>query len=108
MVSEAKPVLSALPNDVLDREIRLPQRGLSIGATGQGGGERRYKLVAQIDRGGMGELFLAELYDPNHAPRYVVVKRLLADLLDDEKYIAMFIAEAEVMSKLNHSNIVRV
>lgn len=91
-----------------EREVRLPRRGLSLGSTGLGGGDRRYKLVASIDRGGMGELFLAELHDPKAAPRYVVVKRLLADLLDDEKYIKMFVAEADVMSKLNHPNIVRV
>jgi serine/threonine protein kinase len=91
-----------------EREVRLPRRGLSLGSTGLGGGERRYKLVASIDRGGMGELFLAELHDPKMTPRYVVVKRLLADLLDDEKYIKMFVAEADVMSKLNHPNIVRV
>lgn len=91
-----------------EREVRLPRRGLSLGATGQGSGERRYKLVASIDRGGMGELFLAELFEANAPPRYVVVKRLLADLLDDDKYIQMFVSEAEVMSKLNHPNIVKV
>jgi serine/threonine protein kinase len=91
-----------------DQEPLLPHRALSIGSSGQGEGQRRYKLVAQIDRGGMGELFLAELVQPNEGTRYVVIKRLLADLLDDKKYVQMFIAEAEVMSKLNHPNIVRV
>src|SRR5262245_50894438 len=89
-------------------DLLLPRRGLSIGATGRGDGERRYKLVAPIDRGGMGELFLAELHEPGENPRYVVIKRLLADLLDDDKYVTMFLAEADVMSKLNHPNIVRV
>src|SRR5438128_367706 len=86
----------------------LPRRALSIGAVGSGEGQRSYRLVAQIDRGGMGELYLAELADPKVGSRYVVIKRLLAGLLDDEKYVAMFVAEADIMSKLHHPNIVRV
>src|SRR5687768_1207318 len=96
------------PAASMDQEPVLPRRGLSVGSTGRGSGERRYTLVANIERGGMGELFLAELHEENAAPRYVVIKRLLADLLDDDKYIAMFVAEANVMSRLNHPNIVRV
>ena len=65
----------------------------------------KYRILKQIQRGGMGELFLAELVDRSSQ---VVLKRLLADFLDDEKYVEMFRSEARVMASLNHPNIVRV
>ncbi len=86
----------------------LPRRSLSIGSTGRGKESRKYKLLAPIDRGGMGELFLAEMKAPNCPARFVVIKRLLADLIDDDKYVSMFLSEAKVMSSLDHRNIVRV
>ncbi|MCK6547281.1 serine/threonine protein kinase, partial [Myxococcota bacterium] len=103
-----KQRLAAAPKAAIGRDVLLPRRSLSIGAIGRGDANRRYRLVASIDKGGMGELFLAEAHAPGQAPRYVVIKRLLADLIDDDKYVAMFANEAEVMSKLDHPNIVRV
>lgn len=83
----------------------------AIGTTGLGQRSSRYEIVETIDRGGMGELFLAEVLEPNEAGggrKYAVLKRLLADLLEDERYVAMFLAEARVLSRLDHPNIVKV
>lgn len=100
--------MGVAPQGPMDDQPLLPRRGLLVGAIGNGADGRRYRLLAPIDRGGMGELFLAELTQPHQPSRYVVLKRLLADLLDDEKYVAMFRSEADIMSKLDHDNIVRV
>ena len=67
-----------------------------------------YRILSVIQRGGMGEIFLAEIAEGREAGRKVVLKRLLADFLDDERYVSMFQAEARVMSRLDHPNIVRV
>ncbi len=67
-----------------------------------------YRVISSIRRGGMGEVFLAE-YGPRGEPgRKVVLKRLLADYVDDAHYVSMFRSEAQVMSRLNHPNIVNV
>jgi serine/threonine protein kinase len=66
-----------------------------------------YKILSAIQRGGMGELFLAERVD-RRTPNKVVLKRLLADYLEDERYVRMFRSEAKVMSSLDHPNIVKV
>lgn len=100
--------LGVAPRSLMDEQVLLPRKSLSVGALGRGDEGRRYRLLAPIDRGGMGELFLAEMTAPGQDSAYVVLKRLLADLLDDEKYVSMFHSEAAVMSKLDHANIVRV
>src|SRR5262245_35669074 len=92
----------------MEQEPFLSRPTLPIGATGTGSEGRTYEILATIDRGGMGELFLARMHGPGIKPQYTVLKRLLADLLDDDKYISMFRSEAQVMSELDHPNIVRV
>ena len=86
----------------------LPRHGLTAGAVGVGSEGRTYRLVAPIQRGGMGELFLAEMQRAGEPPQRVVIKRLLSDLQDDERYIKMFRSEAAVMARLQHPNIVRL
>lgn len=85
----------------------LPRRRLSLGEKEDERGVK-YTIVRTLDRGGMGELFLATMERPGLPPVEVAVKRLLAELLDDEKYVDMFHSEAEVMSRLDHPNIVKV
>ena len=82
--------------------------GLFVGAAGQDTHGLEYRLIAPLDRGGMGELFVAEVSGPPNTPPYAVVKRLLPDLLDDADYVEMFRAEARIMAQLNHPNIVQV
>src|SRR5205823_3521184 len=66
------------------------RRNLNIGSTGRGQNEREYRLLSPIARGGMGELFLAEMIEPGRPPRRVVIKRLLDELSQDAAYVAMF------------------
>ncbi|MEL6187049.1 MAG: serine/threonine-protein kinase, partial [Myxococcota bacterium] len=82
--------------------------GLFVGAEGWDAAGLRYHLVAPLDRGGMGELFVAEVAGRPNAPGHAVIKRLLPELLDDEDYVEMFRAEAAVMARLDHPNVVRV
>ncbi|MEO1339414.1 MAG: protein kinase [Myxococcota bacterium] len=88
--------------------VRRSRHGLRVGATGVGVDGRQYRLVAPLQRGGMGELFLAEMALRGVPPERVVIKRLLADLQEDDKYVRMFRSEAAVMARLQHTNIVRL
>ena len=66
----------------------------------------RYRLVERIGQGGMAEVWKATAADaPADAPP-VVVKRLLPHLADDERFVAMFVAEARLGARLKHANIV--
>lgn len=67
-----------------------------------------YEIIDTIQRGGMGEVVLAERLEADGRRVPVVLKRLLADLLEDERYVSMFLVEARVMSQLVHPNIVKV
>lgn len=102
-----RPPLGVAPSVAMDAP-RILRRGLSSGAIGHGTQGRRYRLLVPMERGGMGELFLTLVTEPGKADSHVVIKRLLADLIDDPKYVEMFESEARVMRSLNHPNIVAV
>lgn len=102
-----RPLQGVAPSAAMDHDL-LPRPTLPIGATGVGADGAVYEILATIERGGMGELFLARTKPAAGRVEHVVLKRLLADLLEDDKYINMFRSEAQVMAELDHPNIVRV
>lgn len=65
----------------------------------------QYHVLSMIQRGGMGEIYLAEL-EPQKIK--IVIKRLQDTHDSDERYVEMFRNEAAVMSELEHPNIVKV
>ncbi len=65
----------------------------------------RYKLTEFLDQGGMGRLYLAKDSVLN---RTVVVKILLPQYLDNEKFIKRFQREAQTLSKINHPHLLTV
>ncbi|MEL7371108.1 MAG: serine/threonine-protein kinase [Myxococcota bacterium] len=71
------------------------------------GGRPRYELLRVVNRGGMGEIALAKAVGTKGFEKLVVLKRLRADAERDD-HIAMFDVEQEVMSRLEHPNIVKV
>jgi eukaryotic-like serine/threonine-protein kinase len=67
----------------------------------------KYKLVAEIARGGMGIVYLAMAQGPGGFHKLVVVKELKPDLVEDPAFLAMFLDEARLAARLNHPNIVQ-
>ena len=61
-----------------------------------------YKIVKQIGKGGMGEVYLAEDIKLN---RQVALKVLSAKLDSDKRHFQRFVREAQAASALNHPNI---
>jgi serine/threonine protein kinase len=71
-------------------------------------GSRRYTILGAIHRGGMGEILLARAEGADGFSRKVVLKGLLPELIGDTLSHELFRREAQLMSRLEHPNIVRV
>ena len=66
-----------------------------------------YEILRIVNRGGMGEIALAKVIGKNGFEKLVVLKRLREDA-EREDHRAMFDIEAELMSRIEHPNIVQV
>jgi serine/threonine-protein kinase len=65
-----------------------------------------YRIVAEIGRGGMADVYLALAPPVQGQSPSVVIKKLRSDVLDDEDFRAMFCDEAQLAKKLRHPNVV--
>jgi serine/threonine protein kinase/Tol biopolymer transport system component len=65
----------------------------------------RYKIIGEIGRGGMGEVYLAE--DTN-LKRQVAIKVLPQQFALDKEMLARFEREARLLASLNHPNIATI
>lgn len=79
--------------------IELHEAPVSIG---------RYLLHRQIARGGMASIHIGRLVGDQGFDRIVAVKRLHPEFAEDVEFVAMFLNEARVASKVKHRNVVPV
>lgn len=68
----------------------------------------KYLITDFIASGGMAEIFKGSLEGPHGFVKDVVIKAIHPHLLKDERYIKLFLREARLWAKLNHSSIVQV
>src|SRR4029078_1080414 len=68
----------------------------------------RYLLHRQIARGGMATIHIARLMGDEGFNRIVAAKRLLPEFAEDTEFVAMFMDEARIASKVHHPNVVPV
>ncbi len=68
----------------------------------------RYEVIRQIASGGMADLLLARARGLEGFEHHVVIKRIRADVDDDQAFIDMFLVEARLAGALHHHNIVQV
>lgn len=68
----------------------------------------RYAIVGRLAAGGMGEALAGRLVGPSGFSNLVVVKRLLPQYAMTPEFRAMFVDEANLLSRMRHSGIVRV
>jgi serine/threonine-protein kinase len=68
----------------------------------------KYTLTRKLAEGGMAELFLARQGGMEGFEKLVVVKRILPQLSKDPAFINMFLNEARVAARLNHTNIAQI
>src|SRR5262245_14853402 len=67
----------------------------------------RYELLAHLAAGGTAEVYLARIVGEAGFAKIVVVKRLLEHLAQDREFVDMFLDEAKLGARLDHSNIVQ-
>ncbi|HXN31199.1 MAG TPA: protein kinase [Polyangiaceae bacterium] len=67
----------------------------------------KYHLIAELARGGMGNVYLAASQGPGGFSKLLVVKELKPELCDDQTYVTMFLEEARLAARLIHPNIVQ-
>jgi len=68
----------------------------------------QYELIRRIARGGMAEIYLAIEHGIEGVTRKVVVKRVLPHMAEQQDFIAMFMDEARLATKLTHPNIAHI
>jgi eukaryotic-like serine/threonine-protein kinase len=66
----------------------------------------KYHVLQKLDSGGMAEVFLAEAESIEGFKKQVAIKRVLPDLVSQEKALAMFLDEARLSLRFNHANVV--
>jgi serine/threonine protein kinase len=79
------------------------------GATSRSGSRDagKYKLLAELGRGGMANVYLAVARGPSGFNKLVVLKCLRSDLASDHDLLAMFLDEARLAARLNHPHVVQ-
>jgi serine/threonine protein kinase len=65
----------------------------------------KYRVLDPLGRGGMAQVYRA--YHPQ-LDRYVAIKVLRSDLVEEEEFLARFHREARAVARLRHANIVQV
>ena len=68
---------------------------------------RRYRLIAEIGRGGMAEVYLAVAQSQGGFNKLVVIKKTLPNLALRPEMLAMFMDEARLAARMNHPNVVQ-
>ena len=68
----------------------------------------QYELLEPIAIGGMAEVFKGRVVGAEGFEKYVAIKRILPDLVEDERFVKMLLTEARIHSALSHRNIVQI
>ncbi len=67
----------------------------------------RYELLAQVARGGMGQVWAGRLTGARGFQKIVAIKTLLPELRHDARLEEMLLAEARIASLIHHPNVVQ-
>ncbi|WP_394850502.1 protein kinase [Pendulispora brunnea] len=67
----------------------------------------KYRFIATLGRGGMADVYLALQSGPVGFRKLVVVKKLRADVAEEDTYRAMLLDEARLAARLRHPNVVQ-
>ena len=67
----------------------------------------KYQVIAKLGEGGMASVFLAAAHGPVGFSKLSVLKVIRAHLAEDPEILQMFLDEARLAGRLNHSNVVQ-
>jgi eukaryotic-like serine/threonine-protein kinase len=68
----------------------------------------KYRVIRKIDAGGMAEVFQGVAESIQGFKKKVAIKRVLPHLVENKKFLAMFLDEARLSLRMNHANVVHV
>ena len=87
----------------MKQQVRAPRDHL-IGSVLLG----RYRVVRELAKGGMGVVYLARAEGAVGFVKPVVIKLLLPEHAQDDRFVGMFVREAKILSQLRHPSLVDV
>lgn len=67
----------------------------------------KYRILAELGRGGMSNVYLAVARGPGGVNKLIVLKAVLPELASEPGSLAMFLDEARLAAQLNHPNVVQ-
>jgi eukaryotic-like serine/threonine-protein kinase len=67
----------------------------------------KYRVIAELGRGGMANVYLTVAQGPVGVQKLVALKVLRASVATEPETLAMFLDEARLAAQLNHANIVK-
>src|ERR1700722_18271444 len=67
----------------------------------------KYRLIAEIGRGGMADVYLAVVQGRAGFNKLTVIKKTRPGLAPDPELLAMFLVEARLAARLNLPNVVQ-
>jgi serine/threonine-protein kinase len=67
----------------------------------------KYRLLAELGRGGMAEVYLAVAHGPAGFNKLAVLKQITPTLAEDPEFLTMFLDEARLAARLSHPNVVQ-
>src|SRR4051812_30513044 len=67
----------------------------------------KYRVLSELGRGGMANVYLAVTRGASGVSKLVVLKALLPDLATEPSALTAFLDEARLAAQLNHGNVVQ-
>jgi len=68
----------------------------------------RYEVITHLATGGMAQIYLARTTGLGSFERHVVLKTILRERAQDQRFVTMFLDEAKLAATLNHQNVAQV
>lgn len=68
----------------------------------------RYEVVGKLAQGGMATVWIARQRGKHGFEQLVAIKTILPDLVHDDPFRNMFLDEARIAARINHTNIARI
>src|SRR6185295_18915102 len=84
--------------------LSLPPQSSGTMSTAE---QPKFRLLAELGRGGMATVYLAVARGPAGFNKLVVVKCLRPSLAAEPEFLEMFLAEARLAARINHPNVVQ-
>jgi len=68
----------------------------------------RYEVISHLATGGMAHILLAKQTGLGSFERHVVLKTIMHERANDQRFVTMFLDEAKLAATLNHQNVAQV